>query len=185
MNEDTNSPEVKPPPSFARWVAELLLMVAIAFVVAHGIRTYVVMPYTIPSGSMIPTIEINERVLANKFIYRFKDPEPGDIVVLDDPTGGTIPLIKRVIAVEGQEVDINDGRVFIDGIALEEPYISGAVTEMGEVALPLVMPADTVWVMGDNRTDSTDARWFGPQPVASVHGQAFLRIWPLSRIEKL
>jgi signal peptidase I len=189
MSDDIDMTDVEQepqqPPSFIRWVAELVFMLALAFALALGIRTYVVMPYTIPTGSMIPTIEIGERVLANRFIYRFQDPEPGDVVVLDDPMGGSIPLIKRVIAVGRQEVDINDDQVYIDGVPLDEAYTYGAPTEMGDVALPLVVPEGQLWLMGDNRTNSTDSRWFGPQPVDNVRGEAFLRIWPLTRIARL
>lgn len=173
------------PPSFARWVAELVLMVALAFVLATGIRTFVIMPYEIPTGSMIPTIGIGERVLANRFIYRFQTPEQGDVVVFDDPTGTADNLIKRVIAVAGQEVDVDDGVVYVDGVALDEPYTYGKRTEPGTVMLPIVIPDGYIWLMGDNRPNSTDSRYFGPQPVSSVKGQAFLRIWPLNRIEPL
>lgn len=183
--EETATQTTGEPPSFARWLTELVVMVVVAFILAMGIRTYVVMPYTIPTGSMIPTIGIGERVLANKFIYRFTEPEPGDIVVLDDPTGTADNLIKRVIAVGGQEVDIEDGKVWVDGVALDEPYTHGAKSEMGDVPLPMTIPEGEVWLMGDNRTNSTDSRFFGPQPVENVHGKAFLRIWPLSRVEGL
>ncbi len=169
--------------SFGRWLGELLLLVAIAFVLAMGIRTFVVQPYIIPTGSMIPTIEIGERVLALKFIYRLEDPQPGDIVVLDDPTGTVPNIIKRVIAVEGQTVDVNDGSVYVDGVALEEPYTYGAVTQPGDVPLPLEVPEDHVWVMGDNRENSYDSRWFGPQPLSALKGKAVYRMWPPSRWE--
>jgi len=171
--------------SFGRWLFELVVMVAIAFGLATVVRTYVVQPYVIPSGSMIPTIEIEERVLANKFIYRFEKPKPGDVVVLDDPTGNVPTLIKRVIAVEGQTIDIEDGSVIVDGKRLDEPYTHGKRTEPGPVPLPLTIPEGYVWVMGDNRPNSTDSRSFGPVPMSSVHGKAVLRIWPLDRIEKL
>lgn len=169
--------------SFGRWLGELLLLVAIAFVLAMGIRTFVVQPYIIPTGSMIPTIEIGERVLALKFIYRLEDPQPGDIVVLDDPTGTVPNIIKRVIAVEGQTVDVNDGSVYVDGVALEEPYTYGAVTQPGDVPLPLEVPEGHVWVMGDNRENSYDSRWFGPQPLSALKGKAVYRMWPPSRWE--
>jgi len=81
-------PESEPPVSFIRWVGELALMVALAFALAAGIRAWIVQPYVIPSGSMIPTIELQDRVIANKFIYRFTEPERGDIVVLDDSRPG-------------------------------------------------------------------------------------------------
>lgn len=171
--------------SFGRWLLELVVMVAVAFALATIIRTYVVQPYVIPSGSMIPTIEIQERVLANKFIYRFGKPRPGDIVVLDDPTGNVTTLIKRVIAVEGQTLDIEDGFVVVDGVRLDEPYTYGKRTEPGPVPLPITIPEGYVWVMGDNRPNSTDSRVFGPVPMSSIHGKAVLRFWPLDRVDTL
>jgi signal peptidase I len=173
------------PPSFLRWLGELVLMVVLAFALASGIRTFVVQPYVIPTGSMIPTIEIGERVLANKFIYRFSTPQPGDVVVFDDPTGTVPTLIKRVIAVGGQTIDILDGAVYVDGKKLDEPYTYGKQTEPGDVLLPLKIPEGEVWLMGDNRTNSHDARWFGAQPASIIKGKAFLRYWPLNRIAGL
>jgi signal peptidase I len=172
-------------PSFLRWLAELALMVVLAFALASGIRTFVIQPYVIPTGSMIPTIEIGERVLANKFIYRFSEPKPGDVVVFDDPTDTVPTLIKRVIAVGGQELDIRDDGVYIDGKKLDEPYTYGKPTEPGDVVLPITIPEGEVWLMGDNRTNSHHARWFGPQPVSIIRGRAFLRYWPFNRIAGL
>jgi signal peptidase I len=169
------------PPSFLRWLGELILMVVLAFALATGIRTFVVQPYVIPTGSMIPTIGIGERVLANKFIYRFDTPKQGDIVVFDDPTKTVPTLIKRVIAVGGQTLDIKDGAVWVDGKKLDEPYTYGKPSEPGDVILPIQIPEGQVWLMGDNRTNSHDSRWFGPQPVSIIHGKAFVRYWPLNR----
>jgi signal peptidase I len=159
--------------------------VVLAFALASGIRTFVVQPYVIPTGSMIPTIEIGERVLANKFVYRFSTPQPGDVVVFDDPTGTVPTLIKRVVAVGGQTIDILDGAVYVDGKKLDEPYTYGKQTEAGDVLLPLKIPEGEVWLMGDNRTNSHDARWFGAQPASIIKGKAFLRYWPLNRIAGL
>ncbi len=172
-------------PSFLRWLGELVLMVVLAFALATGIRTFVVQPYVIPTGSMIPTIGIGERVLANKFIYRFDSPKQGDIVVFDDPTKTVPTLIKRVIAVGGQTVDIHDGAVYVDGKKLDEPYTYGKPSEPGDVMLPVTIPEGQVWLMGDNRTNSHDSRWFGPQPVSVIHGKAFVRYWPLNRFAGL
>ncbi len=172
-------------PTFLRWLGELVLMVVLAFVLATGIRTFVVQPYVIPTGSMIPTIGIGERVLANKFVYRFQTPQQGDIVVFDDPTGSVPTLIKRVVAVGGQTIDIQDSAVYVDGKKLDEPYAHAKPSEPGEVLLPLKIPEGQVWLMGDNRTNSHDSRWFGPQPVSIIHGKAFLRYWPFNRIAGL
>lgn len=183
--EDVVAVSSDKPPSFLRWLGELVLMVVLAFALASGIRTFVIQPYVIPTGSMIPTIEIGERVLANKFIYRFSTPKPGDIVVFDDPTGSVPTLIKRVIAVGGQTLDIREGAVWVDGKKLNEPYTYGKLTEPGDVAMPITIPAGQVFLMGDNRPNSHDARYFGPQPVSIIRGQAFLRYWPLKRVAKL
>ncbi|MRS13020.1 MAG: signal peptidase I [Actinobacteria bacterium] len=168
--------------SFARWLGELVVMVGLAFLLASGIRAFVIQPYVVPSGSMIPTIEIQDRVLANKFVYRFGDPEPGDIVVLDDPTGTVPTLIKRVIATGGQTVDLQDGAVVVDGVILDEPYTHGLPSEPMAIQMPYTVPVGSVWLMGDNRTNSADSRVFGAVPLADVKGEAVFRFWPLDRL---
>ena len=171
--------------SFIRWFAELVVMIGVAFLLATGIRTFVVQPYYVPTGSMLPTIQLFDRVIANKFIYRFEDPTVGDIVVCDDPQGRLPTLIKRVVAVGGQTVDLVDGAVVIDGQTLDEPYTHGLPTEPQVLEFPYVVPEDTVWLMGDNRTNSTDSRSFGPVALSDVHGQAFFRYWPFDRVGAL
>jgi signal peptidase I len=170
------------PISFVRWFAELLLMVALAFALAAAIRTWVVQPYVIPSGSMIPTIELQDRVIANKFIYHFTEPKRGDIVVLDDPTGSVDTLIKRVVGLGGETVDILDGKVLIDGEVLDEPYTHGLPTEPMTLEMPYHIPEGSVWLMGDYRTNSADSRVFGAVPLSEVKGRAIFRFWPIDRI---
>jgi signal peptidase I len=172
-------------PSFLRWLAELVLMIGLAFILAAVVRTFVVQPFMIPTTSMVPTIEIGERVLANKFIYRFEAPKAGDVVVFDDPTGTVQTLIKRVVAVGGQTENVVDGKVVVDGVPLDEPYTYGKPCEPGAVAMPYDVPEGSVWVMGDNRTNSADSRWFEAVPLDRVRGKAFVRYWPLSRIDTL
>jgi len=164
-------------------IAEFVVMLVAAFALAWLIRTFLVEPYRIPSGSLIPTIQIGDQVLVNKLAYRLGSPMYKDIVILDDPTGETPMLIKRVIAVGGQTVDLQDGKVVVDGTALDEPYTHGQPSLPGDprITYPLTLPVGTVWVMGDNRTQSKDSRWLGPQPVSEVHGRAFVIYWPPSR----
>ena len=173
------------PVSFARWLGELLLMVAIAFLLATGIRTFIVQPYVVPTGSMIPTIELQDRVIANKFIYRFDEPAQGEIVVLDDPTGNVQTLIKRVIATEGQTVNFVDGQVVVDGVVLDEPYTHGLPTQAMTLEMPYTVPEDCVWLMGDNRTNSADSRVFGAVSLTEIRGKAIFTYWPIDRIGAL
>ncbi len=170
-----------------RWMLELVAMVGLAFVLALAIKTWVVQPFIIPSGSMIPTLEINDRVLVNKFIYRFRTPERGDIVVFSNPQYDPVvkTLIKRVVAVGGDTVDIKDDKLWINGKPMNEPYVHGKPTQLGTVPMPVTIPEGYVFLMGDNRTNSGDARFFGPQPVSHVEGEAFCIYWPLSGIKAL
>lgn len=169
-------------PGLGRWIVETVVMVALAFALAQGIKTFVVQPFVIPTGSMEPTILVGDRVLAEKITYLFSPPSAGDIVVFDDPAGMYPQLIKRIVAVGGQTIDIRDGAVFIDGALLEEPYTAAAMTELAGQSLPITIPEDYVWLMGDNRPNSSDSRIFGPQPVESIGGRAVAIYWPPSRI---
>jgi signal peptidase I len=174
--------------SFGRWLLETALLVVLAFVLAQGIKTFVVQPFVIPTGSMIPTIEEGDRVIAEKLTYRFfGEPEAGDVVVFDDPTGQNPQLIKRVIAVEGQTLDVREGLVYVDEEQLSEPYVHGLPTDAGSgaVTFPMVIPDNEVFLMGDNRPNSGDSRFFGPQPIENVHGRAVWTYWPLDRFGPL
>jgi signal peptidase I len=168
--------------SFGRWLLELVVLVALAWVLALGIKTYVVQPFIIPSSSMEPTLLVSDRVLVSKFVYRFVEPKPGDIVVFVSPEDGRTDLIKRIIAVAGQTVDIRDGKVVVDGIQLVEPYVNSAYPDHYDSDAPVKIPPGTIWVMGDNRANSKDSRFIGPQPVSRVLGRAFAIYWPLGRL---
>lgn len=168
-----------------RWLFELVSMLVLAFALAFAIKTWVVQPFIIPSGSMIPTLGINDRVLVNKFIYRFRAPQRGEIVVFADPYGKLPALIKRVVAVGGDTVDIRDDTLWINGKAMDEPYVHGKPTTLGTLAMPIRVPQGYVFLMGDNRPNSGDARYFGPQPIKNIQGEAFAIYWPLSGIKGL
>lgn len=167
------------PKSFMAEAADMLITVAVALVLATVFRATVAEAYEVPSESMEPAIMTYDRVLAEKVSIRFSQPEQGDVVVIDDPTGGPIPFIKRVIAVAGQTVDVRDGSVWVDGVALDEPYTYGLPSEPDRIALPVRVPDGHIWVMGDNRTRSKDSRYFGPVPVSTVKAHALAVYWPL------
>ena len=161
---------------------EVVITVAVAFVLIFGfVRPFVVEPFWIPSASMVPTLEVGDRLFANKFVYRFWEPERGDIVVFDDVEGGEDELIKRVVAVSGDKVRIVNGELRLNGEVQDEPYVLSQPPD-GSVYGPERVPKGHVFVMGDNRGNSADSRVFGLLPVENIRGEAFLRFWPLSRI---
>ena len=169
--------------SLGRWLLETVVLVGLAFALAFAIRTLVVEPFIVPTGSMIPTIQIGNRVLAEKITYRFvRQPRYGDIVVFPDPKGEHPHLIKRVIATAGQVVDLRNGHVLVNGQELVEPYTHGLPSAplTSDFKFPYTVPANDLWVMGDNRTNSGDSRVFGPIPVSEVQGHAVWTYWPLS-----
>lgn len=182
LDEDPRQPEEAAADegayTFLRWLIELVLLVAIAFGVAYVLKVFVVQPFYIPSGSMEPTLMPGDRILVNKFVYRFHEPDVGDIVVFVAPRDtAKRDFIKRVVAVGGSEVAVRDGRLVVDGEPREEGYViaQGDHSDYG----PLKVPSDSVFVMGDNRANSSDSRVFGPLPKKSILGKAFIIYWPL------
>ena len=161
---------------------ELFVTLLIAFVLVFGfVRPFIVAAYWVPTKSMVPTLEVGDRVFVNKFIYRFTEPERGDIVVFEDVEGGEDYLIKRVVAVAGDRVRVSNGRLKVDGEIQEETYIKPQVPD-GSIYGPEKVPEGYVFVMGDNRGNSADSRVFGLLPIENIEGEAFVRFWPPSRI---
>jgi signal peptidase I len=167
-------------------VAELILTAVVAFVLVFGfVRPYVVEAYRIPTESMVPTLEVGERVLANKFVYRFTEPERRDIVVFDSiDEDDDQTLIKRVVGVAGDEIQVQGGVLYVNGEEQEEPYLNDADQPQG-IYGPTVVPEGHIFVMGDNRGNSADSRVFGPLPLENLKGEAFMRFWPVSKISTI
>ncbi|NIA24877.1 MAG: signal peptidase I [Gammaproteobacteria bacterium] len=197
----------KPTPHTPFWI-ELPILVLIALVVAVVIKSFLIQAFFIPSGSMRHTLEIGDRVLVNKLSYIWSEPARGDVVVFLPPWGQTQEdeplfdalarhvgeslglrspniedLIKRVIAVGGETVEIRDNQLLVDGVPIAEPYVypGSHMPNFG----PVTIPEGYVLVMGDNRDHSKDGRVFGPIPIDSIVGKAFIRIWPLDRFGRL
>lgn len=151
-------------------------------VVMFIIRPFVIEAYSIPSGSMRPTLVEQDRILACKFIYRLRPPKKGEVVVFKAPPQAHSPgrnLIKRVIALPGETVWVHNKKVYINGRPLDEPYImEPPYYEFG----PLRVPKGCLFVMGDNRNDSLDSHIWGPLPIENILGKAMVVWWPPPRV---
>jgi signal peptidase I len=173
--------EVPPRGSRKSPMRELLETIILALVVALVIRTFVVEVYRVDGSSMENTLHSEERVLVNKFIFRFglRPPQPGDIIVFQYPKQPDRDFIKRVVAVAGDTVEIRGGRVFVNG----KPFPEAATVRLSNRDFgPYPVPPNAVFVLGDNRNNSEDSRYFGEVPLERIRGLAFARIWPLPRI---
>ena len=190
----------------ARAAREVPLLVVSAAVIAFLLKTLVAQAFYIPSGSMLPQLQINDRVVVSKLAYRLHSPRRGDIVVFDCPASACVnepreegpflrrivrtvaegvgvvqpsteEFIKRVVGLPGETVQGRNGAVFVDGRRLIEPYLAPGTVTSDFPATPV--PQGHLWVMGDNRTSSSDSRVFGPVPRSSVVGRTVVRVWPL------
>ncbi len=165
-------------------VFEWAVVIVSAVVFALLLRTFVVAAFWIPSGSMEPTLEINDRVLVNKLSYTTGEISRGDIVVIrreEVLPGQTKDLIKRVVAFSGESIEVREDTVFIDGEPIDESdYLADNVPE--DDFGPFEVPEGTIFVLGDNRSNSDDsAKGLGPVNEEQVVGRAFVRFWPLNR----
>jgi signal peptidase I len=184
-----------------------VVIVALALGLALGIQAFVVKPYQIPSESMEPTLDVGQRVLVNRFLYHFADPEIGDIVVFHPPQGAErgnqcgarrapgaacaqptpeqadVNFIKRIVAGPGDTLRIEDGVPIVNGERSEDDF-TRPCRPGGECNLPreITIPPDHYFMMGDNRGESDDSRFWGPVPRDWLIGKAFATYWPPEKI---
>lgn len=170
--------------SVVSFLKELPFLIITSVIIAYLIKTFLLQPFYIPTGSMQPTLLPGDHVLVNKVIYRLGSPQSGDVTVFKSPIDRRKDFIKRVIAVEGQEISVADGQVYINGVPQVEPYAVGGKNLQPESS-SLVLKSDEVFVMGDNRSNSQDSRFFGPVAEDAIVGKAFVIYWPPSRIRIL
>jgi signal peptidase I len=164
-------------------VVEWVVLIALALAIALLIKAFLFQAFYIPSESMVPTLQENDRVLVNKLSYRLHDVHRGDIVVFRAPEGqadGIEDLVKRVVGLPGETLEGRNGRVFVNGQVLQEDYLPEGT--LSRTFGPLEIPPGTVFVMGDNRQSSKDSTAFGPIPEDDIVGRVFVRIWPVTRI---
>ncbi len=198
--------------SIASSIFELVVIVATALALALGIQAFIVKPYRIPSGSMLPTLHINQRVLVNRIGTHFGSPQVGEIIVFHPPrhydvcanhsagqdgSGSNSPracdvaqakpssetFIKRVVGLPGDRISIRAGHVIRDGVREKDGYIAKCAGS-GSCDFPntIVVPRGDYFMMGDNRGESDDSRFWGPVPKSWIIGRAFLTYWPPGRI---
>jgi signal peptidase I len=168
------------------WV-EALKTIALSGILAFGIRSFVAEARYIPSGSMLPTLQINDRLIIDKISYDFRDPTRGDIVVFS-PTDALKKqnfkdaFIKRVIGLPGDKVEVKDGLVYVNAQPLQEKYIEDQPNyRFG----PVSVPPNEYLVLGDNRNNSYDSHYWGFVPRKNIIGRAVIRFWPLNRVGEI
>ncbi len=188
---------------------ELPLLIAASLIAAVLMKTFLFAAFYIPSVSMQPTLEVQDRIMVNKLVYDFRQPRAGEIVVFDNPLvdgpeadglqgrvakairdafglrAAEVPddFIKRIVGLGGDVVEISNGVVKVNGVAIDEPYLHPD-TVMRDFG-PVTVPEGELFLMGDNRNSSGDSRVFGTRPVEDVIGKAFVLIWPFDRASGL
>lgn len=164
---------------------ETLSVIAIAFVLAMILRNYVLEGREIPTPSMVQTVQVNDRVWVNRFIYRFKEPQRGDVVMFHPPESlnSPTPYLKRVIGLPGETVEMKDHRVYINGRALVEPYVT---RPLDYTFGPVTVPEGCLLVLGDNRNHSYDSHeWSEWLTKDRLMGKAIAVYWPLNHFKLL
>lgn len=184
------------PTHLRRWAVEVVQIVLLTALLYAVVTTFVAQPYEVEMSSMEPTLLPGDHILLDKLSLAWSDPQHGDLVVFDAPDGFAddgIPYVKRVVAVAGETVQLLNGRLWITPVGgspapLDEPYVadSGLTLPLGRSGpTRWTVPAGSVFVLGDNRTDSVDSRRFGPIPEDRIIGRAFVRYLPLERVAVL
>ncbi len=157
---------------------DIMIYVSIYLVISTTMITHA----KVPTGSMIPTIEVNDHLVINRLPYYFNEPKPGEIVVFHQED----ELIKRVIGVPGDTLDIQDGDVYINGNILDEPYLAKPHSTnsfmVEDIKFPIQIPKDMYFLLGDNRNNSEDSRYFGMIHRDAIYAKSLVRVWPLNRL---
>ena len=162
------------------WVRDLF----ISLIISGFIIVFLYQPVKVEGTSMLPGLEDQERIFINKFVYHWGPVERGDIVVFHYPRDPNKSYIKRVIAVEGDRVRIDEGRVYVNGERLSEPYVPQEYADFRSYP-DTKIPPHTFFLLGDHRTSSSDSREFGPVDQRFIYGKAVFVYWPMDKLGKL
>jgi len=212
--ESADAPsEPRPTPDSAarharRFLGSTPFLILVAVVVAIVVKTFLVQAFYIPSASMVPTLEVGDRVFVNKIVYDLGDVGRGDVIVFENPNSGALPdrgvvggflhwlgegigfaqpenedFIKRVVGLPGETIEIRENVVYVDGEPLDESYLTEQAKKANGDGMRFEVPQDSLFVMGDNRGNSADSRFgLGYIPLDKVIGRAFVVIWPPSHM---
>src|SRR3954465_5293279 len=165
---------------FTSWVRALIISLAIsAFIII-----FLYQPVKVEGTSMMPSLDDQERIFVNKFVYRLESIQRGDIVVFRYPRDPSKSFIKRVIGVAGDHIRIDSGQVYVNGEALDEDYVPNAFTDQRSYP-DVIVPDDCYFVLGDHRSMSNDSRDFGPVAVSFIYGKAVFGYWPMDKLGRL
>ena len=182
---DEKIEKTEPPKTGTPWYVQTIGIVVASLILSVFIRVFVAEVFIVPSGSMLQTIQLGDRLVGEKITYHFTQPKAGDVITFKSPEDNSTILVKRVIATGGQTVTMQDGKVLVDGKALDEPYTAGKLSYPldktiveGGLSYPYTVPEGYVWVMGDNRTNSLDSRYFGAVSVANITSHCLFIYWP-------
>jgi signal peptidase I len=198
----------------ASQVLEFVVIIAVALGLAFGIQKFLVKPFRIPSPSMVPTLDVGQRVLVNRLGSHFGSPHRGDVIVFNPPAGADTHecggpksprqacpkptperskdnFIKRVIGLPGDRISVKNNRAYVNGKPLNEPYVNKGSFDpancdsLCNLPEPITVPPGSFFMMGDNRGESDDSRDWGPVPKKWIIGGAFFTYWPPSRVGPL
>lgn len=158
---------------------DLLESVVLAVILAAILRLFIIQPFYIPSPSMEPTLLPNDRIIVNMLLYRFSPPKRGDVIVFRYPPDPSRDFVKRIVALGGETVEVRQGYLLVNGRRIEEPYLPH---ETMKDYKSYTVPQNTYFVMGDNRSNSDDSRFWGTVPRQNIVGKVFLIYWPPGRM---
>ena len=162
------------------WTRDLVISVVLAVLVI----LFVYQPVKVEGTSMMPSLDDQERIFVNKYVYRLEPIQRGDIVVFRYPRDPSKSFIKRVIGLAGDRIRIDSGEVFVNGEALEEDYVPAAYADQRSYS-EMVVPPNSYFVLGDHRTMSNDSRDFGPVNIGYIYGKAVFGYWPMDKMGRV